>query len=306
MGTPEFAVPTLRALAERHQVVLVVTQPDRPRDRGQRVKPSPVKEVAQELDIPVAQPERVATPEFVDQLKALDPDAIVVVAFGHKIPDEILQLGRYGCINVHGSLLPKYRGAAPIQWAILEGEKTTGVTIMQMDSGWDTGDVLYQREVFLAKDETGGSLHDKLAQLGAEALLEALDALVQGQITPQPQDDSQATLAPKLTKELGRIQWEKPAENLERLVRAMNPWPLAYCTHRGQSLRVWRAVAEAAEHEALPGTVLRVDPERGIGVACGEGILYLTAVQPPARKILTARDYINGYGITPGEVLGDG
>ena len=199
--------------------------------------------------------------------------------------------------HVHGSLLPKYRGGShPMGHP--EGEKTTGVTIID-GFRMGHGDVLTSGGV-LAKDETGGSLHDKLAQLGAEALLEALDALVQGQITPQPQDDSQATLAPKLTKELGRIQWEKPAENLERLVRAMNPWPLAYCTHRGMSLRVWRAVAEAAEHEALPGTVLRVDPERGIGVACGEGILYLTAVnsrpKDPYRQGLyqRLRDYPGG------------
>ncbi|MGI6165638.1 MAG: methionyl-tRNA formyltransferase, partial [Limnochordia bacterium] len=189
MGTPDFSVPTLKTLAKRHEVVLVVTQPDRPRDRGQRVKPSPVKAVAKKLQIPVVQPERVSDPEFIAKLAAYDVDAIIVVAFGQKIPEEILQMGKYGCINVHASLLPKYRGAAPIQWAILKGETTTGVTVMQMDTGWDTGDILMQREIVLSPEETGGTLHDRLAALGATALIEALAGLAKGDLTPRPQND---------------------------------------------------------------------------------------------------------------------
>ncbi|MCK9221402.1 MAG: methionyl-tRNA formyltransferase [Limnochordia bacterium] len=306
MGTPDFSVPTLKTLAKRHEVVLVVTQPDRPRDRGQRVKPSPVKAVAKKLQIPVVQPERVSDPEFIAKLAAYDVDAIIVVAFGQKIPEEILQMGKYGCINVHASLLPKYRGAAPIQWAILKGETTTGVTVMQMDTGWDTGDILMQREIVLSPEETGGTLHDRLAALGATALIEALAGLAKGDLTPRPQNDQLATVAPKLTKERGRIQWDRPADEIERLVRAMNPWPLAYCTHRDLRLRVWRAGVDATSHRAQPGAVLRIDPQKGIAVACGYAMVWLEEVQPQARRRMGAQDYVNGYGITIGEVLGNG
>lgn len=306
MGTPDFAVPTLEALVNHHEVVLVVTQPDRPRDRGQKVKPSPVKACATKLEIPVVQPQRVAAGEFIGELAAYDVDAIIVVAFGQKIPKQILEMCKYGCLNVHASLLPKYRGAAPIQWAIINGEQTTGVTIMRMDSGWDTGDILLQRELTLAEGETGGTLHDRLKALGATVLIEALTGLARGEITPMPQEHHLATQAPKLTKKSGRIQWEKTADEVERLIRAMNPWPLAYCTHRGQPLRVWRGLADANGAKAPPGTVLSVKPQHGIGVACGWGLIWLQEVQPQGRRRMGALDYVNGYSIAMGEVLGNG
>ena len=226
MGTPDFAVGTLEALVKsEHEVVAVVTQPDKPKGRGKAMQPTPVKEVALRENIPVLQPKKVREPEVVEELSKLNADVIVVVAFGQIIPKTILELTKYGCINVHGSLLPKYRGAAPIQWAVIDGEKESGITTMQMDEGLDTGDMLLKKVIPLEKEETGGSLFDKLSAAGAELLLATLTALEKGTVTPEKQGESPTAYAKMLTKEMGAIDWNKDAVSIERLIRGLNPWP---------------------------------------------------------------------------------
>ena len=243
MGTPDFAVGTLEALVKsEHEVVAVVTQPDKPKGRGKAMQPTPVKEVAIRENIPVLQPRKVRDPEVVEELRTFDADVIVVVAFGQLIPKSILTLTKYGCINVHGSLLPKYRGAAPIQWAVIDGEKESGITTMQMDEGLDTGDMLLKKVIPLEKEETGGSLFDKLSVAGAELLLETLDALEKGMVTPEKQSkESPTAYAKMLTKDMGAIDWKKDAVSVERLIRGLNPWPSAYTHIHGKTLKIWRA-----------------------------------------------------------------
>ena len=243
MGTPDFAVGTLNALLQsRHQVVAVVTQPDKPKGRGKAMQFTPVKEVAVRAEIPVLQPKRVREPEVVEEIRQFHPDVIVVVAFGQLIPKAILDMPQYGCVNVHASLLPKYRGAAPIQWAVIDGEEKSGVTTMQMDEGLDTGDMLLTEEVVLDPQETGGSLFDKLSEVGAGLLLKTLDELEAGNVHPQKQpSESTTAYAAMLTKKMGEIDWTQSAVQIERLVRGLNPWPSAY-THLGQkTLKIWRA-----------------------------------------------------------------
>lgn len=243
MGTPDFAVGTLRALiSSRHEVAAVFTQPDKPKGRGKAVQLTPVKEEAAAAGIPVYQPVRVREESVVDQISALAPDVIVVVAFGQLIPQAVLDIPKYGCVNVHASLLPKYRGAAPIQWAVIDGEEVSGVTTMRMDAGLDTGDMLLTEEVRLAPDETGGSLFDKLSEVGAQLLLKTLDALEDGSVVPQPQPAASPTAyAAMLKKTDGEIDWKKSAVTIERLVRGLNPWPSAYTHLDGKTLKIWRA-----------------------------------------------------------------
>ena len=306
MGTPEFAVPVLESLINsRHEVVAVVTQPDRPKGRGKNMQFSPVKECALAHNIPVMQPVNVSVPEVIDELRAYEPELIVVVAFGQFVTKKIREMPKYGCINVHGSLLPKYRGAAPIQWAVIDGEKESGVTTMQMDAGLDTGDMLLKTVVPLDEKETGGSLFDKLSKAGADLLLETLDALENGTVTPQKQGESPTAYAKMLTKDMGAIDWNRPAKELERLIRGLNPWPSAYTFLNGKTLKVWKCAVERAEcGKEAPGTIIGVD-KSGIHVACGSDALILKEVQLEGKKRMETDAFLRGYQVTAGTMLKD-
>lgn len=301
MGTPDFAVGTLEALlSSKHRVTAVVTQPDKPRGRGNAMQFPPVKELAVKKKIPVYQPVKVRDSEFISLLRTIPCDVIVVVAFGQLIPQEILDLPRCGCVNVHASLLPKYRGAAPIQWAVIDGEKESGVTTMQMDAGLDTGDILMKKTVPLAPDETGGSLFDKLAGTGAALLLETLDGLERGVITPEKQGDSPTAYAKMLKKEMGRICWSDSAVKLERLIRGLNPWPSAYTCVNGKTLKIWRA-AVADGTGAAPGTVLRAKDE--LLIQTGDGALQIYEVQLEGKKRMETSAFLRGFSLKEGTVL---
>lgn len=312
MGTPDFAVPTLRALVENgHDVVGVFTQPDRPAGRGKNLRPSPVKVTAQELGLSIYQPEKVKTTESIQLLNELGPDAIIVVAYGQILSKEILDIPRFGCINVHASLLPDLRGAAPIHWAIIYGEKKTGVTTMQMDVGLDTGDMLMKAEYPISEDSTTGEVHDALAQLGGELLIKTLDALDKGELkaTPQVGETRYASL---LKREHEAINWSRCAKDIHNLIRGLNPWPGAYTTFRGENLKVWksktpRELLTTSSHSAKAevGEVLD-NTQEGLLVKTGEGILLITEVQPAGKKAMSARDFFLGRRAQAGERLGEG
>ena len=304
MGTPDFSVGTLEVLiAAGHEVCLAVTQPDKPKGRGGRMQYTPVKEKALFYNIPVYQPKRVRDPECVEELRKYKADVMVVVAFGQILPKEILEMTPYGCINVHASLLPKYRGAAPIQWAIIEGEKVTGVTTMQMDEGLDTGDMILKTEVPVTADETGESLHDKLAAAGAALCVETLKALEDGTAVREKQGDSPTAYAKMLTKELGNIDWAEPAVKIERLVRGLNSWPSAYTHWNGKVMKIWRAAVGAAETaDVQPGTVVSVEKE-SFAVQTGDGVLRVLEVQMPGKKRMDAGAFLRGNTMEPGELL---
>ena len=304
MGTPEFAVPTLQALIDHHQVAAVVTQPDRQRGRGKKVQFSPVKEKAAEYKIPVLQPEKARDEEFIQELETIAPDVIVVVAYGQILPERILNLPKYGCINVHGSLLPKYRGAAPIQWAVLNGEEKTGITTMYMEKGLDTGDMIDKAEVVLDPKETAGSLHDKLMNLGVDLLLETLDKLEKGTIVRTKQDDSQSCYAKMLSKEMGRMDFSRSAKELEQWIRGMNPWPSAYTTMNGKTLKIWDADVVSYEGSEEPGTVVKVTKDTII-VAAGEGALALKEIQLAGKKRMPVQAFLLGSSVETGIRLGD-
>lgn len=304
MGTPEFAVPTLQALIDHHQVAAVVTQPDRQRGRGKKVQFSPVKEKAAEYKIPVLQPGKARDKEFIQELETIAPDVIVVVAYGQILPERILNLPKYGCINVHGSLLPKYRGAAPIQWAVLNGEEKTGITTMYMEKGLDTGDMIDKAEVVLDPKETAGSLHDKLMNLGADLLLETLDKLEKGTIVRTKQDDSQSCYAKMLSKEMGRMDFSRSAKELEQWIRGMNPWPSAYTTMNGKTLKIWDADVVSYEGSEEPGTVVKVTKDTII-VAAGEGALALKEIQLAGKKRMPVQAFLLGSSVETGIRLGD-
>ena len=302
MGTPEFAVPSLEALiGSPDPVVAVVCQPDRPSGRGQKLSPLPVKVVALRNHIPVLQPDKLRPPEVLDSLRAWKPDLIVVAAYGKILPAALLALPPLGCINVHGSLLPKYRGAAPIQWAILRGETVTGITIMQMNDRMDAGDILLQRETQIGAAETYGALQERLAHLGAEALIDALAALKRGDLQGRAQDESAATLAPKIEKADGKIDWRVAAVEIERRVRAFNPWPSAFARLQDQLLKVHRAAVVTAPHGAEPGTVL--DVRDALVVACGTGAFRLDEVQLQGRQRLSGAVFARGARLAPGRRL---
>jgi methionyl-tRNA formyltransferase len=306
-GTPEFAVPTLgRLLEEDFTVSLVVTNPDEPSGRGYQLKPPPIKQLAEKAGLEVYQPAKLKDPATQEFLSKFHPDAIVVVAYGHIIPPWMIDLPRLGCINLHASLLPKYRGAAPIQWALIRGERTTGVTTMKIDPGMDTGDILLQRQEEIRTEDTTETLSQRLRVLGAELMVETLRALEHGQIEARPQDHSQATLAPMLKKEHGRIEWSMSAEDIGRRVRGLRPWPGAYTIFRGKNLHVWAAApgTEAMLERLEPGTL--VAGAGKLSVACGEGTrLELRELQMEGRKRLSARDFLNGVHLAPGEKFGD-
>ena len=302
MGTPEFACPTLQALLDRgERVVAVVTQPDRPKGRGQKILPPPVKLLAEDHRIPVLQPLKVRTPDAVEEIRALSPDLIVVVAFGQILPKSLLDIPTHGCINVHASLLPRYRGAAPLNWCIINGEQETGVTTMMMDVGLDTGDMLLKRTTTIDPDEDTSSLHDRLATIGAELLTETLDSLVAGTLVRNRQDDALSTYAPLLKKEDGRINWSNDPQTIKNLVRGMAPWPGAFTMLDGKMLKIYRIRTSCGNGPA--GTVLTAVPE-GIEVACGGGSVIITELQLEGKKRLPAREFLAGCHMEPGILLG--
>jgi methionyl-tRNA formyltransferase len=306
LGTPAFAVPTLeRVAAAGLHALAVVTQPDRPRGRGQRDAPSPVKEAALRLGIPVHQPERVRRPEAVAMLRALAPDAMVVVGYGQIIPQTVIDIAPLGIINVHASLLPKYRGAAPLQWAIVHGETRTGVTTMRIDAGLDTGDILLAKETGIGPEETAMELGARLAEMGADLLVETLAGLEAGAIVPRKQDPSQATYAPLLKKEDGLIDWRQPAAAIHNRVRGWQPWPGAYTTFRGQTLHIWRArVVEGTPAGRPPGLAGHFSALKPPSVNCGFDSLELVEVQLEGRRRMSAADFANGQRLTESDSLG--
>jgi methionyl-tRNA formyltransferase len=303
MGTPEFAVPALNALNKDGQnVALVVTQPDRPKGRGRKVFPPPVKEAATNLGYELTQPPSIRTAEFSDLVEKHRPDFIVVVAFGHIIPKNILAIPKIATLNIHGSLLPKYRGPAPIQWSIINGEKETGITIILMDEGLDTGDILLSSKIEIMPDDTSGTLHDRLAQLGADLLIQSLDSFRTKKINPVPQDHSQTTYAPLLKKNDGRLNWKMTARALEALIRGVTPWPGAFTFHENKRLKIFKARPIFMDTPETPGTVIRGFPDE-LRVATGEGVLSIMEIQGSSGKRLLIKDFLRGYPLTPGTIL---
>ncbi|MDY4921489.1 methionyl-tRNA formyltransferase [Frisingicoccus sp.] len=304
MGTPDFSVPTLEKIIEAgHEVIGVVTQPDKAKGRGKKVLFPPVKETALAHNLPVYQPRRARDPEFIEEMKTLNPDVMVVVAFGQILPKAILDIPKYGCINVHASLLPKYRGAAPIQWAVIRGEKVSGVTTMQMDVGLDTGDMLLKKEVLLDEEETGGSLHDKLSTLGGNLLIETLEKIEAGDIHPEKQDDSQAgEYARMLDKNLGRIDFSMPAAEIERLIRGLNPWPSAFTSYNGKTMKLWKAKTDNCG-QGVPGQVIHVD-KNSFTVQTGQGTLQILELQMEGKKRMDAGAFLRGCPLETGTMLG--
>ncbi len=307
MGTPEFAVPSLQGLLEGgNQVVGVVTQPDQPSGRGLALHAPPVKMLAEAHHLPVFQPAKLRVPGVLEQLQSWQPDLIVVAAYGRILPTTILTLPPLGCINVHASLLPKYRGAGPIQWAIANGETETGITIMQVSAPMDAGDILLQKAMPIAATDTGGSLHDKLARLGAAALQEAIALLKAGRLMPRQQNEAEVTHAPLMQKNDGRVDWYLAAAVIERRVRAFNPWPSAYTTLNGKLLKIFAAQVEYAPRpsQAAPGTITEVTPV-SVSVATGNGILTLREVQLAGKKRLSVEEFLRGHHLQPGMRLGE-
>jgi methionyl-tRNA formyltransferase len=303
MGTPEFAVPSLKALIESgEQVVSVVCQPDKPKGRGLDVIPPPTKVLAEKHGIPVLQPQKIKTEEFFDKLKELNPDLICVAAYGKILPKNILDLPTYGCINVHASLLPKYRGAAPINWAIIRGEKTTGITTMKMDEGMDTGDILLKREMPIDDEDTGETLSEKLSEMGAKVLIETISLLKKGKLNPIPQDHSQATYAPMLKKEDGKIDWKKSAEEIRNLIRGALPWPGAYTKLEGKLLKIYKASVTSGK--GRPGEVIKSN-SGALTVATGIGALDILEIQIEGGKRLKTEVFLRGRRIKEGTLLGD-
>ncbi len=307
MGTPDFAAVTLEQLiSSKHELLGVVTQPDKQKGRKQELTFSPVKELAVKHNIPVFQPVKAKDPEFLELVRTMAPQVIVVAAFGQILPKALLDIPPYGCINVHGSLLPKYRGAAPIQYSIIDGEAQTGITIMYMDVGIDTGDIILQAKLPIAENETGGSLFDKMAVLGADLLLEALQQLEEGRAVRIPQDNEKATYVKILSKEMGLIDFRQPAVKLERLIRGLNPWPSAYTSLSGKTLKLWEADVETLNNPAvLPGEIVEVRKD-SLVVATGDGALVVKELQLEGKKRMTAEAFLRGYSIAVGTILGQG
>jgi methionyl-tRNA formyltransferase len=305
-GSPDFAVPCLEALHEISEIAVVISQPDRPAGRGLAVRPPAVKKRALELGLEVWQPKKVRTAEFAENLRSLDADVGVVVAYGRILPRAVLDAPRLGCVNVHASLLPRWRGAAPIQWSIVHGDQETGVTLMEVDERMDAGPILAVASTPIAPDENAATLSDRLSKMGAELLREQLPRYVAGDLTPQPQDDAAATMAPLLKKEHGRIDWNKPAREVHNQIRGMNPWPGAHTVLGERRIKVHRALASTLDPEgAVPGEVTALDPE-GILVACSEGTLEIQELQESGRKRVDARAFVSGRGVAVGDRFASG
>ena len=303
MGTPDFAVGTLmELLAAGHEVALVVTQPDKPKGRGKAVGYSPVKECALSHGIEVYQPKKIREADCIAYIKSISPDIIVVAAFGQILPAELLNLPRFGCVNVHASLLPKYRGAAPIQWAVINGDAVSGVTIMRMDVGLDTGDMIEQREITLAEDETGGSLFEKLSAEGARLCVETMEKIAAGTAVFTEQDASEATHVGMISKGMGNIDWNQPAEVIERMIRGLNPWPSAYTKLNGKTLKIWRARVKAGKKSRDAGKIISVG-KKEIEVQTGEGILSLLEVQLEGKKRMETEAFLRGYEVEKDTML---
>lgn len=302
MGTPDFATGTLEEIVlAGHEVVGVVTQPDKPKGRGKTLMPTPVKEVAMKYNLPVYQPKKVREPEFVEVLRGLKPDVMVVAAFGQIISKEILEMPKYGCINVHASLLPAYRGAAPIQWAVINGDKESGVTIMQMDEGIDTGDMIEKVVVPIVEDETGGSLFDKLSQAGAKLCVKVLQDLEDGKAVREKQPEESTTpYARMIDKKMGAIDWEKPAKEIEQLIRGLNPWPSAYTRLQGKTLKIWKAEVLLEHSQEAPGQITEVTKD-SIVVQTGQGRLKILELQLEGKKRMDAASFLRGYALKEGE-----
>lgn len=301
MGTPDFSVPTLNSLIHsKHKVIGVVSQPDRPKGRGNKISYTPVKKLAMENNIKVYQPVKVREKEFINELKNISPDVIVVIAFGQILPKELLDIPKYGCINVHASLLPKYRGAAPIQWAVINGEKTTGITTMFMDTGLDTGDILLKERIEIDKNETGGSLHDKLSELGGKLILQTLDALEDNSLIRTPQDNEIATYAPILQKSIGHIDWSKDAIEIERLIRGLNPWPSAYTYLEDKLLKIWDAKVITTSKDSFPsGTICDIIKE-GFVIKCGNDGLLIKELQLQGKNKMDTQAFLRGFPLKEG------
>lgn len=307
MGSPDFAVKPLEALiANGHEIAAVITQPDRPRGRGGKVLFTPVKEAALAHGLPVLQPARINEPDVVAEIANLKPDILVVVAFGQLLKKPLLDLAPFGAVNIHGSLLPYYRGAAPIHWAIINGEKETGVTIMYMDEGMDTGDMIASMQMPLFDNYNVGDVYEKLSEMGAELLCQSLRDMEAGSIKPTPQNHIIATYAPLLKKEHEEIHWEKTAEEVHNHIRGMYPFPTVHTIYQGKRLKIGASVVANEAVQGQPGQILAVDKEKGILVACGQGGVWLKLVQPEGKKMMAVQDFICGYGIKSGDYLGVG
>ena len=302
MGTPDFAVPCLKTLNENYEVIAVITQPDRPKGRGQKLTPSPIKEYALEHNLTVLQPEKIKTSETEEQLKKLAPDLIVVVAFGQILSKAILDIPQLGCINVHASLLPKYRGAAPIHWSIINGETKTGITTMYMDVGLDTGDMILKEEVSISAKMNTGELHDTLMNIGAKTLLQTIKQIAEGSVVRNKQNDAKASYAPLLTKELERTNWLLPAQEIYNLVRGLNPWPVAFSIFKGKKLKIWQTKVIDNVTIGEIGTVLSLT-ETGFTVQTGKGILEILELQPESKRKMTAKDFVCGNQISINDKL---
>lgn len=306
MGTPDYAAEALRALIRAgHEITAVVTQPDKPKGRSGEPVPSPVKVCASEHGIPVLQPKRIRTPEATEELRKYPADVYVVAAFGQILTQEILDMPPYGCLNIHASLLPKYRGASPIQHVIIEGEEKTGITVMQMDAGIDTGDMLYKKEIPIEAEENYETLHDKLTVLGGEAIVEAIELLEQGKLVPEKQEDSDSCYAPKIAKEMGRIEFSKSAAEIDRLIRGMTPWPSAYTGYQGKQLKIWKAVPlETYDNKGRSGGEILEVSKNSVIVAAGKGAVEVLELQLEGKKRMTTHDFLLGVKMLPGEMLG--
>ena len=303
MGTPDFAVPCLSTLNENYDIIAVITQPDRPKGRGQKLTPSPVKEYALAHQLNILQPEKIKTPEIEKQLESLAPDLIVVVAFGQILSKQILDIPRLGCINVHASLLPQYRGAAPIHWSIINGEDKTGITTMFMDVGLDTGDMILKEEVVISQEMTTGELHDKLMELGATTLLKTVTQLEQSTASRTKQNDEDSSYAPLLTKELEKINWSLSAQKIYDLIRGLNPWPVAFCNFKGKKLKLWHT--KVVDNSAVLGEIGNVLAltEQGFTVQTGAGILEILELQPESKRKMAAKDFVCGNQIAINDKL---
>lgn len=300
MGTPDFAVGTLEEIIkEGHEVVLVVSQPDKAVGRSKALKYTPVKACAIQHGIEVYQPEKIRAEECVEYLRGYQPDIIIVEAFGQIVPKSILDMPKYGCVNVHASLLPKYRGAAPIQWTVINGDKVTGVTTQRMDTGIDTGDMIMKEEVLLREDETGGSLFDRLAEVGAKLCVKTMAAIENGTAVYTPQNEAEATHTGKIRKEMGSIDWTKNAETIECLIRGLDPWPSAYTRLGDKTLKIWKAKVVSHEVNAAPGCIIKVTKDT-MWVQTGNGVLELVEVQLEGKKRMTTEAFLNGYTVEEG------